>query len=70
MEYVILLEKTETGYSAHSPDVEGCVAAGETKEETIQLMKEALEFHIQGLKKEGDPIPTASSIAISIDLTL
>jgi predicted RNase H-like HicB family nuclease len=63
MEYLILLEKTKTGYSAYSPDVDGCVAAGETKEETIMPVQEALEFHIKGLKKDGDPIPQPSSIA-------
>ena len=70
MEYVILLEKTNTGYSAHSPDIEGCVAVGETREETIRLMKEALEFHIKNLKRDGEPIPEASSIAASIDLAI
>ena len=70
MEYTIILEKTRTGYSAHSPDMEGCVAAGKTKDQTIKLMQRALEFHIKGLKKDGDPIPMPSSIAATVEIAV
>lgn len=60
--YLIIIEKSKTGYSAYSPDVPGCVATGKTMSETEVSMKEALEFHIEGLVEEGLPIPKPSSI--------
>lgn len=57
MKYLIIIEKTETGYSAYSPDLPGCVSTGSTPEETEKNMKEAIEFHIEGLKLEGYEIP-------------
>ena len=62
-EYLIVIEKSETGYSAYSPDVDGCVAAGETLEETEKLMNEALEFHIEAMVEEGYQIPQPHSFA-------
>lgn len=50
MRYLIVLEKSETGYSAYSPDLLGCVSTGQTPEETESNMREAIEFHIEGLK--------------------
>ena len=61
MEYLIVVEKTETGFSAYSPDVPGCVSTGRTEEETEASMKEAIEFHIDGLKQEGLAVPQAST---------
>jgi predicted RNase H-like HicB family nuclease len=61
--YLIILEKTATGYSAYSPDLPGCVAAGSTREETEHEMKDAIEFHIEGLRLNGDKIPQPSSEA-------
>ena len=61
MKYVIVLEPTDTGFSAYSPDLEGCVAAGDDREETIELMREAIEFHIEGLLAEGLPVPAPQS---------
>jgi predicted RNase H-like HicB family nuclease len=55
--YLILIEKAGTGYSAHSPDVSGCIATGATLDEVRQVMQEALEFHIEGLLAEGLSIP-------------
>ena len=57
MKYLIVVEKTETGFSAYSPDVPGCVSTGRTEEETETKMKEAIEFHVDGLKREGLPVP-------------
>ena len=59
--YVILIEKTDSGYSAHSPDVVGCIATGDTLDEVRAQIKEALEFHIEGLKQEGLPVPAPST---------
>lgn len=55
--YAVIIEKGEGNYSAYAPDLPGVVAAAETEEETIDLMREALELHIQGLKEDNLPIP-------------
>lgn len=61
--FMIILEKVDTGYSAFSPDIPGCVATGSTKEETEQNMYNAIEMHIEGLIEDGLPIPEASTIS-------
>jgi len=61
--YLIIIEKTGTGYSAYSPDLPGCVATGTTREETENEMKDAIEFHIEGLRLNGDEVPKPSSLA-------
>ncbi len=61
--YLIVIEESETGYSAFSPDLEGCVATGATKEEVEKRMREAVEFHLDGLKAEGIPIPLSHSFS-------
>ena len=50
MRIAILIDKTATGYSAHVPDLPGCIAAGETREETLQLIREAIAFHIEAMR--------------------
>lgn len=57
MEYTVILEKGETSYGAFVPDLPGCIAAGGSKEEALDLIKEAIAFHIEGLKEEGEVIP-------------
>ncbi len=68
MQYLIVIEKTETGYSAYSPDLPGCVSTGITREEVAQNMQEAIEFHLEGLRLEGleIPLPTTSSAYIEV----
>ena len=56
--YLIILEPTTTGFSASSPDLDGCVAAGDDREETIALMQEAIESHLDGMAAEGCVVPT------------
>lgn len=58
--YLIIIEKSNTGFSAYSPDLPGCVASGKTKIETEKLMKEAIEFHIEGMIEEGMLIPKSN----------
>lgn len=55
--YLIVIEPTEIGYSAFSPDLDGCVAAGATIEEVERRIHEAIEFHIEGLRSEGLEVP-------------
>ena len=63
MKYLIVIEKTGTGYSAYSPDVDGCIAAGDTVEEAETLMNEALEFHLEAMAEEGYEIPKPHTFA-------
>ncbi len=61
MQYTVILERGESSYGAYVPDLPGCIAAGKTKEETLQLIQEAVEFHLEGLKEEGKRIPQPHS---------
>lgn len=61
MRYMVVVERGETSWGAHAPDLPGCVAVGETREEVLRLIREAIEFHIDGLKQDGLPVPTPSS---------
>ncbi len=63
MMYLVLLEGGEGSYSAYSPDLPGCVAAGETREETLELMRDAIRMHLQGLREDGETVPPASTTA-------
>ncbi|ABA56976.1 Protein of unknown function UPF0150 [Nitrosococcus oceani ATCC 19707] len=61
MKYAVVIEQGESSYGAYVPDLPGCVAAGETREEAIKLIQEAVEFHTQGLKEDGEDIPASTS---------
>jgi len=66
--YLIIVEKTETGYSAYSPDVPGCGSTGQTKEEVERNIQEAIQFHIEGLREEGYTVPEPSTSSSYIDV--
>jgi len=70
VEYTIIIEKAEGNYSAYCPDLPGCIATGFTPEETIQRMKVAIKFHLEGLKKEEIAIPEPSTKAVSIGIAV
>ena len=55
--YPVIIEQTGTGYSAYSPDVSGCVAVGDTEEETLRNFQDALGAHFQAMREVGEPIP-------------
>ena len=61
--YLIIIENTGTGFSAYSPDLPGCVATGRTRAEVEEEMHDAIEFHIEGLRLAGEPIPAPRSDA-------
>ena len=63
MRYAVLFERTDTGFSAHVPDLPGCVAAGSTIEETTELISGAVRMHLTGLAEDGGPIPAPKTIA-------
>ncbi|HAK96053.1 MAG TPA: hypothetical protein DCM87_13940 [Planctomycetes bacterium] len=57
MKYLIVIEETATGYSAFTPDIQGCAATGSTRAEVERTMREAIKFHLDGLAEEGLEIP-------------
>ena len=61
MEYSIVIEKGEKSYGAYVPDLPGCVAVAATEVEVIKLIQEAIEFHLEGLKENGESIPAPSA---------
>lgn len=61
MRYAVVIEKAESNYAAYVPDLPGCVATGSTIEEVEQLIREAVEFHLEGLRADGLAIPEPSS---------
>ena len=68
MRYAIVIERSKTGFGAYVPDLPGCVAAGETLDETEQLIREAVEFHLEGLKEDGILAPSPSALAQYVDV--
>jgi len=68
MKYLVIIEISETGYSAYSPDLPGCVSTGSTPEETEKNMREAISFHIDGLKEEGYEIPEPTSRSSYVEI--
>jgi predicted RNase H-like HicB family nuclease len=65
MDYVVIIEKGENSFGAYVPDLPGCVAVGESREEVMTLIREAIEFHVGGLREDGRPVPPpASSIEL------
>lgn len=62
MEYLVIVEKGESSFGAYVPDLPGCVAAGETKEEALQLIREAIELHIESLRENGETVPVPHSM--------
>lgn len=61
MRYMVIIEQGPTSFGAYVPDLPGCIAAAETKQEVLQLIQEAIEFHLEGLKDEGIPVPLPHS---------
>jgi len=66
--YLIVIEKTKTGFGAYSPDLDGCVAAAKTRPAVRKLMREAIKFHLEGLRAGGQrvPVPTTTSAYVDV----
>jgi predicted RNase H-like HicB family nuclease len=69
MKYLIIVERTRTGYSAYSPDLDGCVAAARTAPGVKKLMREAIKFHVEGLKKYGYKVPRPRSSSSYVEVS-
>ena len=68
MQYVVVVEKTDQNYGAYVPDLPGCVAVGETREETLRLIHEAIELHLQRMHSDGDSIPPSITTAELVEV--
>lgn len=61
MRYLVVVERGETSWGAHVPDLPGCIAVGDTREEVVKLIGEAIDLHVESLKENGEPVPEPSS---------
>jgi predicted RNase H-like HicB family nuclease len=66
--YPVVIEKTGTGFGAYVPDLPGCVSTGPTIQETERNIRKAIEFHLDGMREDGTPIPQPSAVAAYIEL--
>ena len=57
MQYAVVIEKSPRNYSAYVPDLPGCIATGATREDVVREMRQAIEFHIEGMRAQGEPVP-------------
>ena len=68
MRFLIVIEPTSTGFSAYSPDLHGCIATGSTREEVELRIRRAIGFHIDGMKQEGQNVPTPRASSTYVDV--
>jgi predicted RNase H-like HicB family nuclease len=66
--YLIVVEQTGTGYSAYSPDLPGCVSTGSSREDVERNMREAIAFHLDGLREQGQPVPEPQAYPAYVEL--
>ena len=69
MRYLVVVEEGPESFGAHVPDLPGCIAAGESREEALALIREAIQFHLEGLREDGQviPLPASSSEVVEIE---
>ena len=70
MKYLVVIEQTTTGFSAYSPDLPGCIATGGTVEEVQGNMRDAMEFHLEGLAEAGQAAPPPTAQAVTLELAV
>ena len=70
MNYTVVIEEGPTSYGASVPDLPGCIAVGETREQALALIREAIEFHIEGLRDDGLPIPQPTHTAEAVEVAV
>jgi len=68
MRYMVIIEQGPTSFGAYVPDLPGCIAAAETRPEVLQLIQEAIEFHLEGIKKEGASVPQPCSYSEFVEV--
>ncbi len=70
MKYTVIVEQGPTSWGAYVPDLPGCIAAADTREEVLTLIQEAIEFHLEGLREQGEPIPEPHSFSEVVEVAL
>ena len=70
MKYTVVIEKTPNNYAAYVPDLPGCVATASTREELLEEIREAIEFHVESMCEDGEPIPEPQTTAAVVDATV
>jgi len=70
MRYAVVIEKAKLNYSAYVPDLPGCIATGQTIPEAEQQIREAIELHLEGMRKDGDPIPIPTSAVEYVEIAV
>lgn len=68
MKYAVVIEKTPQNYSAYVPDLPGCVATGSTREEVTRHIREAIAFHVEGMREDGEPIPEPKASTVLVEV--
>ena len=68
MKLLVIVEQTATGYSAYSPDLPGCVATGSTRSDVEQHMRDAIAFHVEGLRADGEQLPEPHAYATIVEV--
>ena len=68
MKFAVVFEKSESGYAAYVPDLPGCITTGKTLEETERLIREAIEFHIDGMQLHGETVPKPTTVAEYVEV--
>ena len=68
MQYTVIVEQGETSWGAYVPDLPGCIAAADSREEVLQLIREAIDFHIEGLRENGDAVPLPHSFSELVEV--
>lgn len=68
MRYLVVVERGPTSFGAYVPDLPGCIAVGDSEQEVLQLIQEAIEFHLEGLKDEGQPAPVPHSSSRMVEV--
>ena len=68
MKYAVVFEKSDTGYAAYVPDLPGCITTGKTLEETERFIREAIEFHIEGMRLHGEIVPKPTTVAEYVEI--
>ena len=70
MKYTVVIEKTSNNYAAYVPDLPGCVATAGTREELLAEIREAVEFHIEGMREDGQPVPEPQATADVVEVAV
>jgi len=65
--FLVMIEQGDENFSAYSPDVQGCIASGKTVEETLVAMRGAIEFHLEGMLENGEPLPVPRSLSTYVN---